>query len=60
MRKYVNYLLEHAKIKKIGYTHDLLDVTNKHTKFQLTWIRAQNFQLKLFDTDVTLIYGHGQ
>ena len=32
---------------------------NNHTKFQLNWIRTQNFQLKLFDNAVTLKYNQG-
>ena len=40
-----------CKSKKQLYIHYLL---NNPTKFQLNWIRTQNFQLKLFDIDVTL------
>ena len=38
------------------YTLDLPDIINDRTKFKLSWIRTLNFQLKLFDTAVTLKY----
>ena len=41
------------------YIHDLFDVLNNPMKFQLKWIRTQNFQLNLFDTPVILKYGQG-
>ena len=45
---------------KIVIIHYLLDLMKNPTKFQLNWIRTQSFQLKLFDTAVTLKYGQGQ
>ena len=36
--------------------YDLLDVNKNQTKFKLNQIRTLNFQLKLFDTAVTLKY----
>ena len=45
--------------KKKCNVHDLLDVIKNHTKFKLNQIRTQNFQLKLFDTAVTLKYNQG-
>ena len=41
MRKCVNYLpCPNVKIKHSGiYIHDLLDIINDHTKFQLIWVR---------------------
>ena len=35
----------------------MLDLLNNPTKFQLTWIRTQDFQLKLIDIAVNLKYG---
>ena len=39
------------------YIHNLLDLLNNPTKFQLKWIRIQSFQLTLFNIAVTLKYG---
>ena len=44
------------KEKKRRYIHDLLDVINNCTKFQVNWIRTSNFQFKLLNTAVTLKY----
>ena len=40
--------------KKKWRIHDLLNVLNNPTKFQLNQIRTKKIQLKLFDTVVTL------
>ena len=44
---------------KQWHIHGLLDVVNNPTKFQLNQIGTYNFQLKLFDTAVTLKYNQG-
>ena len=36
------------------HIHDLFDIINNDTKSKVDRIRTQNFQLKLFDTAVTL------
>ena len=41
------------------YIQYLLDLLNNPTKFKLSWIKTQIFQLKLFDTAVMLKYGQG-
>ena len=38
------------------YIHFLLDLLNNPEKFQLNWIRPQNFLLKLFYTAMTFTY----
>ena len=48
-----------AKVKNSGILHILLNLFNNPTKFQFTWIGTQNFQLKPFNTAVTLKYGQG-
>ena len=45
--------------QKYWYIHDLLDVTNNRTKFKLNQTRKYNFQLKVFDTAVTLKHNQG-
>ena len=45
--------------QKQWYIYNLLDVINNLIKFQLNRIRTSNFQLKLFDTAVTLKYNQG-
>ena len=45
MRKYVSSL-NMCENQKQWYVHDLLDVINNPTKFQLNWKRT-NFQLNL-------------
>ena len=47
------------KNQKLWYVHDLLDVINNRTKFQLNQIRTELFQLKLFDTAVILKHNQG-
>ena len=47
------------KKKKEEYIHDLLHIISNCTKFQLNPIRTQNFQLKLFDSAVTMKYNQG-
>ena len=43
------------------HIHDLLEVLNNPTKFQLNWIRTTTKnQLKLFNNAVTLKYNQGQ
>ena len=51
--------LNMCKSEKLRYIHDILDILNKPTEFQLDQIRTSTFQLKLFDTAVTLKYGQG-
>ena len=51
--------LDMCEGEKQWYINHLLDLLNKPTKFQLNWIRAHNFQFKLFDIAVTLKYGQG-
>ena len=46
-------LLNMCESKKQWYIHDLLNVPNNPTKFQLNQIRTSNFELKT-DTAVTL------
>ena len=59
-RKHVNYLPSiYAQIKDKWYIHDLLDVVNNRTKFQLNLTKTSNFQLKLSGTAVTLQYNQG-
>ena len=52
--------LEHVpKIKKkYWYGHDLLEVISNRIKLRFNWIRTSNFDLKTFDTAVTLKYNH--
>ena len=48
IRKHINYLPSVcAKAKIIVYILDLPDVLYNPTKFQLNWIRTENFQLKV-------------
>ena len=49
---------EHQKTKSWDI-HDLLDIISNCTQLQLNRIRTYNFQLKLFDTAVTLKYNQG-
>ena len=51
--------LNMCQSEKYWYIHYLLDLLNDPTKFKHSWIRTQNFHLKLFDTAVTLKYGQG-
>ena len=51
--------LEYTQIWKIVYIHYPLHLLNNPTKFQLNRIRTQDFQLKLFDSAVTLKYSQG-
>ena len=51
--------LKWAKINRSGI-HDLLDVINDCTTFQLNQLKTQDFQLKPFDTAVTLKYNQGR
>ena len=44
--------LEYVQQWKIVVYYNLLD--NNYTKYQLNWIRTQNFLLNLFDIAVTL------
>ena len=48
-----------CKSEKLWDINSLLDFLNNSTKLQLNWQRKQNFQLKLFDTAVTLKYVQG-
>ena len=50
----VNYLSWTCEKNQKQWPHDLLDIIDNHTKFQLNQIRTQDFQLRLFDTAVTL------
>ena len=60
MRKYVHYLpWICVLIKKKWYIHGLPDMLNNPIKFQLNCMRTWEFQLKLFDTPVTLKYEQG-
>ena len=45
--------------KKRSYIHNLLDVLNDPMKIKGNEISTLNFQLKLFDTAVTLKHGQG-
>ena len=45
--------------QKRRHIHNLLDVLNDPMKIRLNRIITQRFQLKLFDTPVTLKYGQG-
>ena len=53
---YLSWL--HVKVKQ-KHIHDLVNVINNYTKFQLNRIRIHNFLLKLLETAVTLKYGQG-
>ena len=45
--------------QKKWYIHALHNLLNNPKKFQLNYMRTSHFQLKLFDTPVTLEYGQG-
>ena len=52
--------LEHVRrLKIVIYMHDLLQEISNHTKFQLNWLRTDNYHLKLLNTAVTLKYNQG-
>ena len=43
----------------VRFIHDILDVLNNPMKFQLNQIRMIIFQVKLFDTAMSMKYGQG-